>query len=551
MKKIISAIALLSIMINIGWIEVFASSTITPEQKLQSLVWENTTKKIQKSVDTFINKQNSAQTLGGTLERFAKITKELEKKSTSSKAESIKKALYEDILVKWYNALYADEQDTFTSDMIAKGISEKEKSAVEDTILGLQKNFFKTINGNGQIPSIEKGRVTTGNVSGKLHLNIDSFWEIFWNLDISNFIEKALSPDRQTSFGMNVKANVNGVQKNISGEVQIINKSEEKYIKIDNMTQTGFTDETFTNDVFDQINSVFKQGKFIKFSNTSSNYYDELAANIQSSAPQWLNQLSTNALFKVYKKSGNSYILIPNKVICDIEKESSDSQAEACSDSEYEAFLQWYFYLNTLITLSLQDGVSTLRVSQADENLLSYAEISTDNTGNILALDADIIPNQDMYPGERASLQLKNGTLIGSFKAEWMVGSFTGKITNTEFSWSFQYTGDSSSEINGNFSFANPNTNSFKASVNCSGKNVFSDKDAFTINVWLQSDNQNTGNISISGSYKQNQTEVFSWNLDYSFKITENNALSIEAPTNWVDIEDITPNSGNTDITLP
>ena len=525
LRKILSCITLI-LLINSHINYSFSEYGKTNKNSLLELFWEEKWYKVIKTIDTYTDKISKKE------ENFLLFLEKISEKNNaflekgSEKKDEKKAALLWYILEHWY------EEYIKNHSKVRNTLLESEKKEIEKSILWLQKYIFQ----NTQEMNFNSSKwiEMKGNLNSQIHINWDYFWEIAANFQLNNLWARVKWANSETSGNMKLSITSSGITNNLSSDFTVIQKDGEQFMKVENLTSDGNEEDQFSKEIVAFLEKIQGKKSFVRTVSWRDEV-TELIENFQHTAPVLYSRIQTEALFIGYKKVGKKTQLIPSQFMCNLGKELFEGNKEACSQSEYNTFLDTFLKTKLLFTLEKNGENDLYRLSWYEYNTHIYGKLEFSNTG-IQEFQLSIIPSQRDYKNQGISL-IYNGkdTLDIKVKIEntnfwarllWDIKNYKGEYAISSYGmwviqWNFKQIINWENQI---FSL------SFK------GEKIWWEEDSLEWDIQINVENKSKFWLDVKASYKQSNEEVFWGNLYYTIDIQEKD-LEIKAPEIWIDWE--------------
>ena len=531
LKRILSCLVIICIQISFLFPSSSFAKSVDNTQSILDTFWTEKGEFIIKKLEKTLQKiSKNEKTLYEVLIKYGEKQNILLGKENLTEKERLSSILLGYIL---------DSANKSASVWPKEVISDKEKEQIEEKILSLQRNLLT----NTSIKSfrLQDGSETKGNFKWDLHIDTNFIGNLFGKIELNDLFIKIKWLDTDISGELKIALTSSGETSHLETKLQVIEKEGNQYMKIEDFSST-WEENVFIKSMAQGFEQMKNANSFIKTKGTSVNQTTQIAENIQKLLPNYLQKLKDEALFTPYKKINESFVLVPSKALCSLEKNILWTQWEECSDSEYALMLEAYLHMNLLFSFTKESSNGTFNlVWNTPQGIYMFGKIILQNE-QIQSLWINITPDQISYPGEGISLsydgsmfdlKAKVAKFIFGTRLKWDLKNFSGEYT---FSLGgqglIQWIISQKSSDSGDRSFT----------ISADGENLISEGDNLSAKALIQVSNETQLLFDISGKYLQWLKEVFGGSFFYDVSIKEAKEIQIVPPSEWIDIKDL----GNT-----
>jgi hypothetical protein len=513
---------------------------------LKEILGEQKWEEIVKKIDALSKKivQNEKTTLKvETVLAEKSIT--LQKKEERSKQEEISRL----VLSYLWEQIANQKKEKYTpldAEKLWAWLNKEEKESVNTRVLSFQQSLFNdSLKYNELSYSLSE---FSGKFGAQIRMDQDFFGKFGASMELSDILWKINGLDSELTGKLKIDVTQSEQKNGFEGDIHFIEKEKEQFIKIKNVTIT-WTGNEMTEAMEEQLTKAVENGKFIRvkksaeetvngFGLISGQDVEQIKNSLQENLPNTLQLLQGKPLFIANKKINNTYILVPSIDFCTLLQSVSTGKWQECGKNEYNYMLQEYQDLWMTLGLKIEWQKTTLTLLEKEEQVEVFGKVEIQNN-QIETLSLDIIPNQDQYKWQGISLNYRENRLDIKVKIEEFM--FWARINGTakEFSWKYAFSVVGSSAVEWTIQGGQKNEESMNLDITLNGKNIITETDTLSGNLKMNLSDLKNFIFNIEGSYKEGTKEVFFGKLNYDFILTPKEAVQIQAPTDFIDIEEL------------
>ncbi len=543
-KKYTTFVLLSTYVLSLFPSQVLAESntSISLKEILGEQKWEELITKI----DTVSKKivQNETTTLKVET-MLAEKSIILQKKEERSKQEEISRLILSYLWEQIANQK-KEKNTPLDTENIWIWLSKEEKESINTRVLSFQQSLFNDSVKYNQLS--DSPSEFSGKFGAQIRMDQDFFGKFMASVELSDMLWKIHGLDSELTGKLKIDV-MQSEQKNwFEGDIHFIEKEKEQFIKIKNVTIT-WTGNEITDAMEAQLTKAVENGKFIRvkksteetvngFGLISGQDVEQIKNSLQENLPNYLWILHDKPLFVANKKINNTYILVPSIDLCTLLQSISIGEWQECGKNEYNYMLQEYQDLWMTLGLKIEWQKTTFTLLEKEEQVEVFGKVEI-KENQIETLSLDIIPNQDQYKWQGISLDYRENRLDIKAKVEEFM--FWARINGTskEFSWKYAFSVVGSSAVEWTIQWGQKNEESMNLDITLNGKNIITETDILSGNLKMNLSDLKDFVFSIEGTYKEGAKEVFFGKLNYDFILTPKQAIQIQAPTDFIDIEEL------------